>query len=86
MSFIIDKKEICDTFNEYFVNVASTIGFDDEIDTLNAAISKYASHPSIVKIKDRHEPPSKFTFKCVDVEDINKKLKTINIENTKNTR
>ena len=77
---IIDKTEICNIFNEYFVNAASSIGFDDEIDTLDAAIAKHASHPSIVKIKERHENPSKFTFHYVDVEDIHDKLKSINIK------
>ena len=48
---ITDKENICETFNNYFVNIASSIGYDDKIVDVKSALTKHASHPSILKIK-----------------------------------
>jgi hypothetical protein len=55
---ITDPVEVCNVFNKYFVNIADTIGFRDEIpffiskgDVFMHIISKYKHHPSIVAIK-----------------------------------
>jgi hypothetical protein len=55
---ITDSTEVCKVFNNYFVNVAETIGFKDEIpflsssnDIFNHIITKYCNHPSIIAIK-----------------------------------
>ena len=45
-----DDKEVANIFNEYFVNIASAIGSNKSVDSVDAAIFEHAEHPSIVKI------------------------------------
>ena len=45
-------EDVCEIFNDYFVNIASSIGFDDEIETVESSVLKHSQHPTIVKIKD----------------------------------
>ena len=74
---ITDKSQVCDIFNDYFVNIASSIGFDDNITSVETAITKHSSHPSIIKIKDRHPITNQFSFKPVSTKNIRDKLKSI---------
>ena len=70
--------DVCDIFNDHFVNIASSIGFDDDITTVESAVLKHCDHPSIVKIKDRHKNMINFSFKPVTVDNIKERLKVIN--------
>ena len=38
---IVDSNEVCEIFNNYFANIASSIGFEDGITSVEAAIQKH---------------------------------------------
>ena len=38
---VIDNKAVCEIFNDYFANIASTIGFEDQIECVDSAIEKH---------------------------------------------
>ena len=79
---IVDSKQVSDIFkfNDYFVGIASTIGFEDEITDTSAANHKHQDHPSVIKIRGKFGSLSdSFTFKSVNPDLIFKKLKSINI-------
>ena len=77
---VVDSNTVCEIFNEYFATIASSIGFDDDIDDVNSAILKHSAHPSIVKIKEEYSEHDTFSFHPVAPEDINRKLRTINVK------
>ena len=81
---ISDDCEIANTFNDYYTNVTKSLNIftwpSDKTGpmSVNAAISKYESHPSILMIKERHKHKS-FSFTHVLPEDVKmeiNKLKT----------
>ena len=77
---VVDCKEVSEIFNKYFVNIASTIGFDDSITSTTDALSKHASHPSIIKIKGHFsEKQTSFSFHSTDTKTVENKLKTLNV-------
>ena len=77
---VVDNKAVCDIFNDYFVGIASTIGFADEITNASSAIHKHQNHPSVLKIEGKFGRLSdSFTFKSVHPELVFKKLKSINV-------
>ena len=59
-----NTKDVCDTFNTFFVNVANDIGKDITFDE--------SSHPSISKIKANTQHNTLFDFKPTDVVTVNK--------------
>ena len=67
-----NTKDICDTFNTFFVNVANDIGKD--------VIFDGNSHPSILKIKNNTQHNTLFDFKPTDVDNIDKLVSKINIK------
>jgi hypothetical protein len=67
-----NTKDICDTFNTFFVNVANDIGKD--------VIFDGNSHPSILKIKNNTQHITLFDFKPTDVDTVNKLVNKINIK------
>ena len=67
-----NTKDICDTFNTFFVNVANDIGKD--------VIFDGNSHPSILKIKNNTQHNTLFDFKPTDVDTIHKLVSKINIK------
>ena len=72
---VVDSKAVCDIFNDYFVGIASTIGFTDEITNASGAIYKHQNHPSVLKIEGKFGRLSdSFTFKSVQPELVFKKL------------
>ena len=77
---VVCEKEISEIFNDHFCSVANGIGFDDNISSTSDAISKHATHPSVLKISEVYgkDVPS-FHFKCVDEEIISNKLRNINL-------
>ena len=66
--------------NDYFANIASSIGFDDASVSVDDALHKHSSHPSVIKIKESLTGPYNFTFQAVSPEKINQKLMTIDIK------
>ena len=43
---IVNSKEICEIFNDHFANIASSIGFEDAIVSVDDTLHKHSSHPS----------------------------------------
>ena len=62
------------------MNIASSIGYDDTIVDVKSALTKHASHPSILKIRKRHQINTAFSFRAINADDISKKLKSIDIK------
>ena len=77
---IVESKKVAEIFNDYFANVASSIGFDDRIFSTQKAIEKHENHPSVLKIKGKFgNSNTHFSFKEISSECIKSKLKNINI-------
>ena len=71
---------MAEIFNEYFSNIASEIGFQDQHSTAEEAISAHNNHPSVIKIRDTYgDNAHSFNFEIVDHNCIAKKLQMINI-------
>ena len=77
---VIDSNEVCEIFNDYFANIASSIRFEDGITAVEAAIQKYNRHLSVVMIRDNFTELKTFTFCIVSPDDISHKLKSIDIK------
>ena len=67
-----NTKDVCDTFNTFFVNVANDIGKE--------VIFDGNSHPIILKIKNNTQHNTLFDFKPTDVDTVNKLVNKINIK------
>ena len=69
-----NTKDVCDTFNTFFVNVANDIGKD--------VIFDGNSHPSILKIKNntQRQHNTLFDFKPTDADTVSKLVNKINIK------
>ena len=74
---VVDNKAVCEIFNDYFANIASSIGFEDQIECIDSAIKKHNSHSIVMKIKASMDELKNFNF-CP--EEINQKLKSIDIK------
>ena len=77
---VVDNNAVCEIFNDYFANIASSIGFEDEIECIDSAIKKHNSHSSVMKIKASMDELKTFNFRSVCPEEINQKLKSIDIK------
>ena len=77
---VVCEKEISEIFNDHFCSGANGIGFDDNVSSTSDAISTYATHPCVLKIREVYgkDVPS-FHFKCVDEELISYKSRNINL-------
>jgi hypothetical protein len=83
---VTDSIEVCNVFNNYFVNVAETIGFKDEIPSLLSSndifdhiITKYANHPSILAIK-RNGFKQMFNFEITSEEEVKQIISKLDIK------
>ena len=73
-AILSDDKDVAECFNSYFANVVETLNIPPEVieeyekspDPVVDAINKYASHPSIKKIRVMHGTREKFEFSNVD--------------------
>ena len=67
-AILTDDKEVAECFNSYFANIVETLNilpeaieeYERSPDPIVDAINKYASHPSIKKIKDMQATDEKF--------------------------
>jgi hypothetical protein len=76
---ITDPQKVSEIFNEFFITVASDIGFDDDIVSAADAISKHRYHSSIKKLLDHYgQIENQFEFSMVNVDTVTEKLKSIN--------
>ena len=77
---VVDSNVVSNIFNYYFVNIASSIGFDDSIVNCDDSIKKHKNHASITKIIGRFGGKcNTFSFKPVSSAAIKNKLKSINV-------
>ena len=72
---ILNKNSyICETFNNYFVNITKDLGIfdwaDDSSDRSNifTRMSNFSNHPSIQMIKDKYENSFNFKFEIVSAD------------------
>ncbi|XP_063409017.1 uncharacterized protein LOC134692492 [Mytilus trossulus] len=67
-------EEVCEIFNDYFVNVAKNIG--------SSQIKVNDDHPSILAIKDNIPDldQNNFTFSPIDLDFVEKRIRKINVK------
>ncbi len=78
-----NTKDVCNVFKEYFINTANDMSEPDHIDIegpLDDILSAYKNHPSINKIKWRHNvnDDEQFEIQALTQVDIFKKLSSLN--------
>ena len=62
-----EPQELCNVFNEYFVNIAKDIGVNDRItldDSVTSIISEHDNHPSIDLIRRNHANETSSSVMC----------------------
>ena len=79
-STVVDSDSVCGIFNNYFANIASSIGFEDSVSDVESAIQKHTLHPSITKINESLPENNTFSFHPVSQEIVDHKLKSIDIK------
>ena len=79
--------ELAQTFNEYFMNIVSSLGItsfhenNDNVskDNIDKIITKFEGHPSIVAIKEQMKKYNKtFTFQNVSTDKVTSIIKKLN--------
>ena len=86
---VSDDREICNIFNEFFVKVVPNLNISEFTgsdnlhenvigDSVQSILYKDRNHPSIIKIKERHESSEKFAFSFVSENEIGKLLINLN--------
>ena len=74
-----DPAEVAKIFNNYYSNIASTIGFDDKIVSVENALDKHKHHSSIVMIKEKRQDTQEcFDFHVVNSDTVKMHLKNFN--------
>ena len=71
-SILSDSKEVCETFNSFYVNVAKEIGKD--------FVFEEDTHPSIVKILEHKENDVTFNFEHVNTDFVSKTINSFNVK------
>ena len=72
-SLLTDDKDISECFNTYFTNITDTLDIERPIiddKSVLAAIERYKTHPSIVKIKPLIKPNHQFSFGKFDTKEV----------------
>ena len=82
-AIISNDKSVAEIFNDYFVNITSSLGIEDIEETgknsastqdiddpVEIAITKYSSHSSINNIKENFHPTQKFEFRPCSAEEV----------------
>ena len=78
-TIINDPAEVADIFNSYYTKIASDIGFDDTIESVEKCVDKYKNHPSVLKILEHHgDLGGRFSFHTVDSSSVCMYLKQFN--------
>ena len=90
-----DKKEVAEKFNNYFIEAVENLDIEpfdledhnvlsenigESIDDIDIIISKYSSHPSILKIKENVNPERSFQFKDITSEEMETEIRNINLK------
>ena len=88
-TILSEDQEIAETFNDYFENVVKSLEIPINLDLLNSPlvnnfnpidniINKFASHPSILKIREKVSFDSSFKFKEVALKEVNFEIGNLN--------
>ena len=76
---ITDASRVSEIFNDFFVNVATDIGFNDDVVSASDAIRRHDQHPSVKRIREYYRDKIKdFDFHVVDTETVMQMIKNIN--------
>ena len=85
-TLITNTVDVCNVFNDYFTNVANTIGFQDKIplnvmndELLHFIITKFKHHPSIQAIH-RQNIKYSFHFNTTTEQEVGKVISELNIK------
>ena len=74
-----DTFRVSEIFNDFFVNIATNIGFYDDVISASDAIRRHDQHPSAKRIKAYYHGKIKnFDFHVVDTETVMQMIKIIN--------
>ena len=86
---LFQMTEIAKIFNKFFENLVPNLempanhncnkDFQKKNDPALNSINKYKYHPSIVIIKSKIEPQSKFSFTPVEHEEVLRKIESVNV-------
>jgi hypothetical protein len=83
---ITETQEVCNIFNEYFTQIAKTIGFRETLPNtvidssyIYAIINKYNNHPSIIEIRKQHIV-SNFNFSYTTDDEIEKIISKLDLK------
>ena len=64
---ISEASKVSEIFSDFFISVASEIGFDENIVSVTDAIQKYKAHPSVEQIKKHYSDDIRnFDFQSMD--------------------
>ena len=84
---LTNPKEVSECFNDFYINIASQIGFSDTVPCdengnilLNEILHKHKNHESVVTIKTYRNRTDIFNFKHVNVNDVCKIIKTLDVK------
>ena len=69
---ITDQKVVCEIFNDFFINVADSIGQGTSFDS--------ETHPSICKIKENKKEEKSFNFSYIDENKVSKLIDKLQIK------
>ena len=76
---ITDASRVSEIFNDFFVNVATDIGFNDDVVSASDAIKRHDQHPSVKRIREYYRDKIKdFDFHVIDTETVMQMIKNIN--------
>jgi hypothetical protein len=84
---LTNKVEVCNTFNDFYTTIVSSIGFDDTIpryvppqNLLSYILCKYRNHPSIEKIMLNHDTQKTFAFYSTTENEVSRIISKLNIK------
>ena len=69
---ITNQKEVSEVFNDFFINVADSIGQGMSFDS--------TTHPSICKIKENNTDEKSFNFSMIDEGQISKHIDKLHVK------
>ena len=70
---------IAEIFNNFFVNIATDIGFNDDVVSASDAITRHNQHSSVKRIREYYPDKIKdFDFHVVDTDTVMQMIKNIN--------
>ena len=88
---VSDDRQLADIFLHFFSNAVKSLNIDyfehfsfdciysESEDPVINAVEKYSKHPSIIKIKDNYSQNTTFSFKPVNLEVIQKLVKSLDV-------